>query len=141
MIGMSWDAIEDSWNTAFEEARLYYLEHGNLKIPATYETPSGFPLGVWVGRQRSRLKKGQIPQPQIDRLNSIGMYWDVVSEVWQKAFEEAEAYYAAQGTIKVPRAYKTPSGRNLDSWLQKQIRERDRLSPSQRASLHSLGLF
>ncbi|MBQ8076564.1 MAG: Helicase associated domain protein [Oscillospiraceae bacterium] len=140
LIGMVWDAIEDSWNTGYQEAKTYYLQNHTLKIPAQYTTPSGFSLGVWISKQRVRLKKGQIPQDQIDLLNAIGMYWDVHSEKWQEMYSFAESYYSSHGDLKIPRNYRTPSGARLDSWLGKQRRDWSKLSASQQSSLRSIGV-
>ena len=43
------DALEDTlsagWDYMYLEAKRYYEENGNLLVPATYETDTGYGLG------------------------------------------------------------------------------------------------
>ena len=55
-IGMRWESSADrQWTKNYGAARQYYLQHGNLKLPAAYRTPEGIALGKWVRRQRYAL--------------------------------------------------------------------------------------
>ena len=62
-------------------SRIYYAEHGDLKILKLYTTPGGLSLGVWLVTQ-CRVREGQIQgnltEQQIARLDSMGMRWEKV---------------------------------------------------------------
>ena len=59
-IGMRWESSADrQWVKNYGAARQYYLQHGNLKLPAAYKTPEGLALGKWVRRQRYALANPQ----------------------------------------------------------------------------------
>ena len=69
-------SLSSSWDHYFAQARIYYAEHGDLRVPLRYKTPGGLSLGDWVQTQR-RLRRGKyqfgvLTQQQIDKLNSIG---------------------------------------------------------------------
>lgn len=52
-IGMVWEGKGSAaWEEGYAAARGYYLRHGNLAVPAVYETVDGFRLGRWIRRQR-----------------------------------------------------------------------------------------
>lgn len=59
-IGMRWESSADrQWVKNYGAARQYYLQHGNLKLPAAYKTPDGIALGKWVRRQQYALSNPQ----------------------------------------------------------------------------------
>ena len=79
-IGMVWDVSDYQWNRMYELARIYYNEHCDLKIPSLYVTPSGEKLGQWIGCQRKAYNgksTNKISKEQIEKLERIGMVWDV----------------------------------------------------------------
>ena len=62
---------ERQWEDYFACAEKYYRKNGNLKVPVTYR--DGFWLDRWISTQRKN--KGKLTDPQIQRLNDIGMEW------------------------------------------------------------------
>jgi len=44
-IGMRWDSYYPDWYHYFDIAKQYYVEHGNLDVPARYITENGIRLG------------------------------------------------------------------------------------------------
>jgi len=87
-IGMIWDVFDLQWQKMFGLAQEYYEEHGNLKVPKGYITPSGERLASWLGKQRLAYKNISLPIEQrysgskplsvekVAMLESIGMIWD-----------------------------------------------------------------
>ena len=70
-IGMQWQGIQDiAWERNFLLAENYFMEHGDLKVPADYVTKDGCKLGRWVRRQREKyqnyLEKMQQEELKID---------------------------------------------------------------------------
>ena len=114
-------SLSSSWDHYFSEASIYYAEHGNLKVPKLYKTPSGLNLGVWLTTQR-RVREGRIQgtltEQQIARLDSIGMFWGNRKEVaWQRGFEAAQKYHDTYGNLMVARKYVDPEGYPLGQWI------------------------
>ena len=116
-------SLSSSWEHYFDEARIYYAEHGDLKVPKMYKTPAGLNLGVWLTTQR-RVREGSVPgnltEQQIARLDSIGMLWGNRKEMaWERGFEAARKYYETYGNLMVPRKYVDPNGYPLGQWIVK----------------------
>lgn len=79
-IGMRW--AEESWETRYHLAELYYREHGDLKMAQTYVAEASEEriwLGKWVATQRKKRNqpggKRALTKEQEKRLEAIGMEW------------------------------------------------------------------
>ena len=72
-LGMKWEsAYGAQWESVFTEARRYMSRHGNLEVPAGYES-NGIRLGRWVRRQRALLEAGRLPEERARRLEALGL--------------------------------------------------------------------
>lgn len=84
-IGMIW---ESSWDIRFRLAESYYHEHGNLRIPQTYVTTDRIWLGKWIVEQRKKYHNNngrkRLTATQIQKLNSIGMDWEITKDLQEK---------------------------------------------------------
>ena len=116
------NSLSSTWDHYFAAASLYYIEHGDLKVPLRYKTPGGLSLGDWVQTQR-QIRKGKrafgtLTQQQIERLDGIGMVWETRSETaWAKGLEAAKRYRQQYGDLQVPSAYKDVDGFALGNWI------------------------
>ena len=115
------DILTVSWQTMFEQAKKYYLENGDLEVPARFITNDGYSLGHWIYNQRA-VRKGQqtgnLSEEQIEKLNSIGMRWDLYTDYsWEKNFNAAKDYYEKNGHLDVPSRFVTRDGLPLGAWL------------------------
>lgn len=84
--------INYNWEKYYEEAKKYYKNNGNLLIPCRYSV-NGLNLGYWIRRQRQgyKLKYGnRLNRIQIERLEDIGMVWDVKESFWDSNFKLIE---------------------------------------------------
>lgn len=143
-IGMIWQR-EDPWEMRFELARQYYLEHGNLNMPADY-TVRGICLRKWLSEQKQAYR-GNRPQKltpeQIRRLESIGMEWRNRGEVvWERRYRAVKAYYDACGNLSIPKDTVLTDGRSIGSWLavQRMARKKGKLTDTQIALLDAVGM-
>ena len=151
-IGMEWDGRNNrQWRQAYEAARQYFQEHGDLEVPYEYTTPDGLRLGQWVVRQRMAYKgtlsgKGKVNRKRLspDRkklLDAIGMDWRE-KDSWQKHYEDLLAYQKEHGTLIVPASYKTADGCWLNRWFcsqRQRLRDApEKLTPDQRQKLEQL---
>jgi len=90
-IGIEWK-IKDklTWEQWYALAEEYYNIHGNLKIPNNFEV-NGHKVGQWLVNQRhakNNPKSGRrITQEQIERLDKIGMVWNVRKQEREKEDE------------------------------------------------------
>ena len=113
--------LSSAWETYYIAARQWYLEHGSLKIPKSYVTPTGLTLGSWIQTQR-RVRSGNVPgsltEEKVKKLDEIGMIWDVSASSWEEAMEELRTYYHEHGDVDVKAKYVAPDGFRLGSWVQ-----------------------
>lgn len=115
------DVLAVSWQTMSEQAKKYYSENGDLEVPARFITNDGYSLGHWIYNQRA-VRKGQqtgnLSEEQIEKLNSIGMRWDLYTDYsWEKNFNAAKNYYEKNGHLDVPSRFVTRDGLPLGAWL------------------------
>ncbi len=54
--GWSWNSRDDAWNEGFGHLEVFVDREGHARVPASYVTAYGFPLGRWVNKQRAKAK-------------------------------------------------------------------------------------
>ena len=106
-IGMDWDSAEDrTWNTFYKAATDYYGEHGNLDIPAQYETEEGVKLGRLYRGIRKKYAEGKLSEERITQLEEIGIKWNsVLVRKWMRYYGLAAEYYEEHGDLNIPYDY------------------------------------
>lgn len=73
-IGMRWEKKEEiQWQQQYADAKAYYEAHGNLNIPQSYLSKNGKRTGLWLQRQRKKLKDGLLNQKQVQLLRAVGI--------------------------------------------------------------------
>ncbi len=81
----------DTWQTRFEELKVYKRKHGDCNVPQKDND-----LGVWVNKQRNEYNKrlegmkSQLSLEQMSQLNSIGFSWTVMygQDLWVRKYNE-----------------------------------------------------
>ena len=120
-IGMVWKTKpEQQWDKGYEEAKAYYDAYGNLNVPVSYVSPSGYKLGHWIVDRREKGKAKHSIERQ-EQLNALGMVW-VKPDSWEVRYGLAKAYYEEFGNLNIPSKYRA-DGVWLAKWVneQKQI--------------------
>lgn len=75
-IGFEWESpLERQWLQGCSEAQAFYELNGHLNVPAKYESPSGFKLGIWLSSQRTNKKFGRLSEARIQTLDDMGINW------------------------------------------------------------------
>ena len=120
-IGMVWKTKpEQLWEKGYAEAAAYYEVYGNLNVPVSYVSPSGYKLGSWIADRREKGKEKHSKEQQ-RRLDKLGMIW-VKPDPWEVRYRLAQEYYEAHGNLNIPSKYRA-EGVWLAKWVneQKQI--------------------
>ena len=151
----SFDIIKDfehlsgrSWYRYYLEAERYFIEYGNLMIPASYISSNGTKLGVWIQKQRSTYKGktcGHLSIKEVQLLESIGMIWDVRESVWVQNYQVAKEYFEEYGNLLVSRDC-VYHGIKLGRWINGQRNAynmigRRKLSQERAKKLESIGMI
>ena len=137
-IGMDWmDRVDRIWENGFLEAKKYYETYGHLNVPVKYKSPSDFPLGNWIQRQRNVYKKNKISPERIERLMKIGMNWNPNS--WEHRFELVKQYYEEHGNLNISQK-EIIQGVWLGKWIvsQKKAMQEGKLTHEQIEMLKTL---
>ena len=139
---MVWDAFDYQWNEAYDRALRYYNEYENLLVPQDYVTKDNFKLGQWISIQRGAYKTGKLTTEQIEKLESIGMVWDVFGIQWTEAYNKALEYYYEHKNLLVPIYYITKDNFKLGSWIRNQrtAYKSRKLTTEQIEKLESIGM-
>jgi len=131
-IGFVWNLFEHSWNTKYEELKLYAAKHGHCLVP--WQCKENFQLSLWVSKQRRNYQvrkqeesKGAKPNDyevvlsdeRIRKLEDINFVFEVLEEQWYERYEELKTYINNNGDSLVPKEY-TQNGILLGRWVDKQ---------------------
>ena len=144
-IGMVWD-LGDPWEVGFAYAKEYAELNGDLLVPVSYICDDGYKLGGWIANQRSNKdgndKYRQLSEEQIERLENIGMVWNVAEYAWNRSYEFALQFYNRNGHIRVSRGT-TINGIDLYSWVSEQRKsfKKGKLSQEKILKLVAIGVI
>ena len=137
-VGMNWlNLHQRQWEEGYALAKDYYDKHGNLSL-----ADSRSKLGTWIIRQRQNYKKQLLTKEQFNRLNRLGMVWEV-EDVWQKRINEAQAFYQKYGNLDIPVGYISETGVRLGVWYRsvKKQYKAGLLSDKRIEQLESIGIM
>lgn len=136
-IGIEWapEAAGTPWKDAYEIAKAYYEETGNLSVEREQKYKS-FNLGRWIRQQRTYLKNDDatLSEERIQLLNQIGMEWkDSHEKSWD---EHINMVKEQNGIVKT-------SEMKLYRWIIKQKRnyKNGKLSEEKIQQLHELNII
>ena len=110
-IGVVWNKNEARWQEMYDLAKKYYEENGSLVLITDIN------LKNWIQVQRQAYKgKGtytKLSKQQIEKLESIGIVWDVKEYKWNQMYQQVKQYYDENGNLIL-----NPSqNKQLCSWL------------------------
>lgn len=156
-IGMIWDVYEESWDANYKLAKAFYEHNGHLRIRNDFISSDGIKydekgikLGFWISDQRQALRKGNLQEEKIEKLNSIGMVWDLTEELWNMNYELAKKYYEHYGHLNILQKLKTSDGITHDenglaigTWIthQRKLKKIGELSEEKINKLENIGMI
>ena len=99
-------------------------------------------LNVWLRMQRARKREGKLSDERIEKLESIGFYWDKNKAFWDIGFNHAREYLKVHGNLKLSAHYECEDGFKLQNWLsnQKTKMKNGKLSSEKVEKLKALGI-
>ena len=107
----------DSWDILYSAIIEYYKEHGDILIPNSYVTDSGFTLGTSMANLRHSYRQGRtsgfLNEERIQLLNQMGMVWDVNRYRWERNYCLLSEYYQKYGNLDIPVDFTSEDGTNL----------------------------
>ena len=139
------NSMEDAWEHLYQYARRFYLEQGHLFISKRYADKDGTNLGSWLQRQRANYRKGILTKDQIQKLDRIGMIWEIENP-WEIGYQHAKQYFSKFENLSVPYTYFCEDGYRLGKWISNQRcayhnLEGKRLDANQIQKLSAIGML
>ncbi|KAL9185087.1 hypothetical protein ACHAXT_002864 [Thalassiosira profunda] len=126
------------WEDSFDDMMTYYKEHGDMAIPRTYTTATGYRLGEWVHNQRGnyRKKNAAFMRDKAPRLEEVGFLWEPQNDKFKLRFKELIAYKKAFGHVDVPcNNGNNNEHRNLGRWVANLRYTKKRLDAMERGDI------
>ncbi len=75
LAGWGWNPHTDAWEEAFQRLEQYVARKGDARV-TRHILEDGFPLGMWVSRQREKHRNDQLTSEQVRRFESLlGWEW------------------------------------------------------------------
>ncbi|MCX4970555.1 Helicase associated domain protein [Streptomyces sp. NBC_00654] len=134
-IGMLWKRPANTFDRHLAVATAYARRHGHLAVP-TRHAVGGHRLGSWLSAQRHR----PLPHAHAQALAALDPYWNPPwSLTWQRAYHLARAQAGQDRGPDTPTDDLTPTGQDLEFWLERQHVTWLRLHPTQRHLLTNIG--
>jgi len=93
-----------SWDERFGELLAFKEAQGHCNVPSRYKPNPA--LGTWVDTVRSNRKSSKLAADRAERLNRVGLVWNIDEHYWEQKFEELLAFKEAHGHFNVPEGYK-----------------------------------
>ncbi|MCD7744937.1 MAG: Helicase associated domain protein [Lachnospiraceae bacterium] len=121
-IGMVWESEADQkWERYYAAAKRYREKYGDLNVPAKYMDEMGVALGAWLSDIRAWKSAGghqtSLTPERIQKLNDLGMIWDVLDYYWERNYTAAYRYYLEHRDLNVPAGYVSEDGIRLGTWI------------------------
>ena len=129
------DKYDSMWEKNFKELENFTKTYGEAQPPDDFVTDTGFRLGKWVGKQRSK-KDNLKPERKKRLLKLKGWLWDA-RDTWEEGIEELKKYEIKNGNVLMTNSYVTPEGFKLGMWVQTRRTRRKELSEARQKQLRS----
>ncbi|MGW1878803.1 Helicase associated domain protein [Streptomyces sp. NPDC001975] len=107
------------WEIGWEAAVRFFERRGHLDVPSEFTDSTGYPLGLWLGQQRSLYAHGSLDVQRALALTGLNISWPHPENSFEARLEQAIAFAARHGTLAVTHA-PAPRERPLLRWLARQ---------------------
>jgi predicted helicase len=138
-IGFTWDPHTNAWEDGFQHLKQHIAATNDAFVPKTFKATDGFPLGSWTDQQRVLYRAKKLDAQRAERIESLGLIWDVLTWQWETGYKRLYDYSKANGHCRVPQGFETEGGFQLGTWVARQRRDRKRLLPDRARRLDELG--
>lgn len=123
-----------AWAMGYARLEKFSEKYGHTYVPAQ-GLYRGYPLGMWVSRQRELYREESLPRDRIIALETLP-HWDWCvrkNDRWPVGFTQLQVYAAQHGHCFVPAKHVTRDGFRLGSWVNhtRSMRRKGTLPPAQ----------
>jgi hypothetical protein len=123
------------WEARFAELVEFKRRTGHCSVPQGRVAPELRQLAKWLCHQRTRGRGGKMPASQQQRLDEIGVSWDVNAARWEERFAKLAAFIRKHGHCRITGSH-DPA---LAYWITSLRARRQRLPAEQVRRLNEIG--
>ena len=103
-IGFEWDLFAAAWEEMFATLKAYKQTYGDCNVPQNWkEDPK---LSLWCTSQRRAYRNNTLSPERVQRLEQLGLVWDMHELAWDKMFAALSDYRQKHGDCNVPQTWK-----------------------------------
>ncbi|NGO86900.1 DEAD/DEAH box helicase [Streptomyces sp. 196(2019)] len=107
------------WVTGWTAAVGYYERHHHLDVPSEYTDPFNYPLGLWLGQQRSLYANGDLAPDRAIALETLHISWPHPPRSFESRLAQAITFADTHGTLTITKAPSASDG-PMFRWLHRQ---------------------
>lgn len=109
--------FEEKWETAVLELNTFVQDFGHSNVPYNFKSLSGFQLGFWVSRVRTRSERlSKEKRSQLEKFP--GWVWSARVQKFNEGFNALKKYVDEKGTLQSLRVdFVTTDGFPLGKWV------------------------
>ena len=136
-LGFEWEPDAKVWDEMFARLGRFKERFGHCNVLRRW--PEDPKLGPWVTNQRMLKRQGRLSAERIERLDALGIEWELDAKVWDGIFARLLQFKDRFGHCNVPFGW--PEDAKLGYWViqQRQIIKEGRLSAERIERLDALG--
>jgi len=113
-VDIAWNVLDAQWERQFIALEMFRQLEGHVSVPREHED-----LCIWLDRQRQLQKSGELSQERKQRLEEVGVVWNVFVDEWEKSWVQLKHFAKREGHCNVPYGH-VEYGKKLGMWLSKQ---------------------
>ncbi|MFE1764019.1 Helicase associated domain protein [Streptomyces angustmyceticus] len=107
------------WTAGWTAAVSYFERCKHLNVPSEYTDPTGYPLGRWLGQQRSLYANGSLAPDRAFALTTLNISWPHPPDSFEYRLDKAVTCASKHGTLSLVTAADS-ADRQLIRWLVRQ---------------------
>ncbi|GIF01632.1 DEAD/DEAH box helicase [Paractinoplanes rishiriensis] len=140
-LGIDWSPMQTAWERGLAAAQAFHAREGHLNVPMGHRE-NDVKLNPWVTYQRRERALGHLTAERIHALDQIGIEWDPIAAIWNRALTAATTFYQREGHLDVPTGHRE-NNVDLHEWLRRQHRlaRQNKLSDAKTTALRAIGFI
>ena len=136
-LGFSWSISQDSWDVGFGKLLVFVKREDHCDVKLRH-IESGYHLGRWVNKVRTKYGQDKLTRTQIEELNKLKFIWDRNEYEWELGFKNFSKLVHSENLSKSSNhVYEQKYG--IKSWASNNRSRREMLSSERIKRLDDIG--